>query len=234
MTLAPAPTTPPTPTGDATSLSRLVPPARFANAAEWLRALGDVPLDRIIFDPWPGTATEQDLLRYVEGDRLCELIDGTLVEKPVGWDEAIIAANLILELGTFVRSRGLGVVSGPDSTLRMASTGGVRLPDVAFVAAERLPKTRTPIPTLAPDLAVEVLSKSNTRAEMAQKLREYFGSGTRVVWFIDPTSRTVSVYNAPGDPTRVLTESDALDGEQVVPGFSMPVAELFRNVARAE
>ncbi len=108
-------------------------------------------MERIIFDPWPGTATEADLLRFVERDkRLCELIDGTLVEKPVGWEEALIAMDLGTDLNVYVRSRNLGVVSGPDSTLRMASSGRIRLPDVSFVSLERLPVTRQKIPTLAP------------------------------------------------------------------------------------
>lgn len=212
----------------------VVPSRRFDNAAEWLRALGGVPLERIIFDPWPGSATEADLLRFVERDkRLCELIDGTLVEKPVGWAEAIVAANLITFLGAYVLRKDLGAVSGADSTLRMASSGRVRLPDVAFVSRDRLPPTLQPIPTLAPDLAVEVLSESNTPAEIDQKLREYFQSGTRLAWVIDPRARAAAVYHAPGEPTRVLSESDTLDGEQVVPGFTLPVADLFRNVPPA-
>jgi Uma2 family endonuclease len=207
-------------------------PPRFNNVAELLHALGDVPPERIIFDPLPGTATEADLLHFVERDKLCELIDGTLVEKPVGYDEAIIATNLSAELVAYTKPRDLGVVSGADSTLRMSSGNRVRLPDVAFVSKNRLPKKRGRVPTLAPDLAVEVLSATNTEAEMAQKLREYFPSGTRLVWYIDPATRTVAVYHAPGEPTRVLSESDTLDGEQVIPGFTMPVADLFRNVPR--
>src|SRR6476620_4089347 len=134
------------------------PPPRFDNAAEWHRALGGVPLERIVFDPRPGTATEADLLRFVERDkRLCELIDGTLVEKPVGATESMIAINLATDLNIFVRPRNLGVVLGADGTLRMVS-GRVRLPDVAFIARQRLPggfMPREPIPDLAPDLAVE-------------------------------------------------------------------------------
>ena len=207
------------------------PPRRFDNAAEWLRALGDVPLERIICDPWPGTATEEDLLRLVERDkRLCELVDGTLVEKPVGYWEALIAMNLAVRLGTYVERTGLGAVSGGDSTLRMTWSGRVRLPDLAFISLARPPKTREAIPTLAPDLAVEVLSESNTRAEMDQKLQEYFRSGTRLAWLIDAPTRTVAVYHAVGQPTRVLHETDTLDGEQVVPGFTMLVADLFKNV----
>jgi Uma2 family endonuclease len=113
--------------------------------------------------------------------------------------------------------------------MRMKS-GRVRLPDVAFVSTARLPKTREPIPTLSPDLAVEVLSESNTPDEIAQKLQEYFESGTRLTWIIDPPTRTVAVYHGPGEPTRVLDVNAQLDGEQVVPGFTLPVADLFRNV----
>ena len=213
------------------------PPRRYDNADEWLRALGGVPLKRIIFDPWPGTATEADLLRFVERDkRLCELIDGTLVEKPVGATESMIAINLATDLNLFVRPRNLGVVLGADATLRMTS-GRVRLPDVAFIAREPLPgglMPREAIPDLAPDLAVEVLSESNTPAEIDQKLREYFESGTRLAWVVDPRARTAAVYPARGDPAAVLDEAGRLDGGLVLPGFALPVADLFRGVPPAE
>ncbi|HET6249059.1 MAG TPA: Uma2 family endonuclease [Tepidisphaeraceae bacterium] len=204
--------------------------ARYNNAAEWVHALGDIPLERIICDPWPGTATEADLLRLVERDCLCELIDGTLVAKPMGLMEAIIAANLIGVLGPFVIDRALGAVSGADSTLRMASTGRIRLPDVCFFSLCRLPKTAEAVPTLSPDLAVEVLSAGNTASEMERKLREYFASGTQLTWIIDPVSRVVAIYHRPGEPTRVIPFEGHLDGETVVPGFTMPVSDLFRNV----
>lgn len=208
---------------------------RFENAAQWLDALGGVPLERIIFDPPPGTATEADLLRRLEGgDCLCELIDGTLVEKPVGLFEAIIAANLITFLGHYVLTHDLGAVSGADSTLRMAWSGRIRLPDVSFIAKDRLPATRQPVPTLAPDLAVEVLSESNTTQEIADKIKEYFRSGTRLVWVIDPPSRTVAIYHGPGDPSRVIPPKGSLDGEKVVPGFTMLVSDLFRNVPQQD
>ncbi len=209
---------------------RFTPPRRFDNGAEWLDALGGVPMSRIIFDPWPGTATEADLLEFVERDkRLCELVDGTLVEKPVGYWEEVIAMNLAMPLGNYARDHNLGAISGSSSTLRMAS-GRVRLPDLSFVSMARLPKTLDPIPTLSPDLAVEVISESNTRVEMARKLIEYFASGTRLCWYIDPPTRTVAVYRAPGGPSFVLDLDGTLDGEDVLPGFSLPVADLFRNV----
>ena len=199
----------------------------------WARSVGDIPLGRIVLDPWPGTATERDLLVFVERDkRLCELLDGTLVEKPMGFGESAIAMAIGHAISAFVKPRRLGVVAGADGMMRMAG-GRVRLPDVSFVARESLPGGKIPeepIPTLPPTLAVEVLSPSNTRAEIAQKLREYFESGCRLAWIIDPASRTAEVYRTPGEPTRRLGVDDLLDGEDVLPGFSLRLGEVFADL----
>ena len=211
------------------------PPApaapKYANGAEWLHALGDVPLERIVMDPPPGTATEQDLLRLVERDkRLVELIDGTLVEKPVGWIEALIAVRLITALNNFVLPRKLGVVAGADGTLRMRS-GRVRLPDVTFVSVEDLPGRAIPaepIPQLPPTLAIEVLSEGNTKAEMRQKVKEYFDSRSRLVWLVDPRTKSIAIFeDASDEPARTLVEGDVLDGGNVLPGFTVAVSEVF-------
>jgi len=210
-------------------------PPRFDTAAEWLHALGDVPPERIIFHPLPGTATEADLLHFVERDKLCELIDGTLVEKPVGYLESFIAGIIITHLNQFVIPRGLGIVTGEAGMMRLLS-GRVRIPDAAFVSFDRLPGRMVPtepVPSLAPDLAVEVLSETNTPAEMGQKLREYFESGTRLAWVVDPVSRSVAVYHAPDSPVQTALESDVLGGEMVLPGFTLAVAALFHGVPRA-
>src|SRR5438094_368434 len=115
------------------------PPSLYRNGAEWLDDLGDVPLERVIFDPWPGMATEQDLLRKVEVENHpCELINGTLVEKPMGFAESMLAAALIEILRRFVRPNKLGIITAPDATMRLKS-GLVRLPDVAFISFDRLP-----------------------------------------------------------------------------------------------
>src|SRR5687768_9392303 len=135
------------------------PTVRYQTAAEWLHDLGDVPLDRIVFDPWPGSATEADVLRLDDHeDRLCELINGTLVEKPMGLIESVIACALIAALQNFVHPRRLGVVAGEAGMMRL-SRGLVRIPDVAFISFDRMPGRKLPdepIPSLAPDLAVEV------------------------------------------------------------------------------
>jgi len=162
------------------------------------------------------------------------LIDNTLVEKPVGYLESFIAGILIFHLNQFVLPRDLGIVTGEAGMMRLF-TGRVRIPDVAYVSYDRLPGRAVPtasIPTLAPDLAVEILSDSNTAAEIAQKLREYFQSGTRLAWIIDPPTRSAAIYHAAGEPTRTINEAGVLDGEEVLPGFTLPMAELFRKVPR--
>jgi Uma2 family endonuclease len=220
-----------------TTLTNPTPTARspkYANFAEWLHEeLGDVPLRRIVMDPWMGMATEADLLRLAERDkRLCELIEGTLVEKPVGLYESLLAAWLVTYLNNFVGPRRLGIVSGEAGMMRLFP-GRVRIPDVAFVSIERLPgrtAPREPIPTLSPDLAVEVLSESNTVAEIQIKLRDYFSSGTRLAWIIDPRKRTVAVYESSDQPIRTLTEKDSFDGGDVLQGFTLSVAQLFASV----
>jgi len=193
--------------------------------------LGGVPLDRILCHPAPGTATEADVLRYAEQEprkRLCELVDGVLVEKAVGFYESLLAATLIRLLGNFLDVRDLGIVLGADATLRL-SPGQVRIPDVSFIAWERFPNRELPaepMPDLPPDLAVEVMSASNTRAEMARKLRDYFAAGVRLVWYVYPEQRTVHVYTSLPD-VRVFQETDVLDGGVVLPGFQLTLQEWF-------
>ena len=204
--------------------------------ADWLRSLGDVPIDRIVMDPLPGTATERDLLVFVERDkRLVELIDGTLVEKPVGWMESRIAMWLAVALGNYINPRRLGYLTGEAGTLKMKS-GRVRLPDITFVSVDDVPGgvlPHEPIPELPPTLAVEVISDSNTVTEMQQKTKEYFESGARLVWLIYPSTKTIAVFERfSTEPTRVLSEGDTLDGGRAVPGFSIAVSEVFVPLTR--
>src|SRR5262245_319324 len=198
--------------------------------ADLLDDLGPIPPSRILLFPSPGTATEADVLRLADaGDRrLCELIDGTLVEKPMGLPESILAGAVIAVLRAFVYPRKLGLVAGSDGIVRLWA-GRVRLPDVAYFSWDRIPGRRfpaQPVAELAPDLAVEVVSPNNTRREMEIKRDDYFRAGVRLVWQIDPRARTVDVYTAPDAPT-VLRGTDTLDGGAVLPGFTLPLADLF-------
>jgi Uma2 family endonuclease len=202
----------------------------FENAAELVQRLGNVPLERIRFTPPPGTATERDLRAALNhSGRLFELVDGTLVEKAMGLSESMLALLVARRIGNFAEEYDLGIPSGADGTVRLLK-GLVRIPDVAFFCWDRLPGRvlpSKPIPDLAPDLAVEVLSEGNTPQEMQRKLREYFLAGVRLVWMIDPAKRVAEVYTTPDAPDATLDESQTLDGGDVLPGFLLPLAELF-------
>jgi Uma2 family endonuclease len=206
------------------------------NLAELLDRLGGIPLERVRLHPPPGTATEADVLRALEAPqkRICELIDGVLVEKATGYRESILASMVIESLNAFVRSRNLGLVTAPDGTVRLWA-GRVRIPDVAFFSWDRMPGRKRPpdpIPSLSPDLAIEVLSQSNTPSEMRTKRADYFSVGVRLVWEIDPETRTVQVYSRAAAADAVLTEADDLDGDPVLPGFKLPIGELFAELER--
>lgn len=199
--------------------------------ADLLDRLGGIPLDRIRMRPAPGTATEHDLLDpQYGGTRLCELVDGVLVEKGVGYFESRLGAVLIWYLESFVRRRRLGIVVGADAHTRLRP-GLIRMPDVAFVRKERLPKgkvPRTAIASLPPDLAVEIMSRSNTQRELDRKRREYFDAGVRLVWQVYPRRKIVRVYST-ADEFVELGEDDTLDGGDVLPGFSLSISEWFER-----
>jgi Uma2 family endonuclease len=202
--------------------------------ADLLESLGGIPARRVLLNPVPGTATERDLVALCErNNRLYELVDGTLVEKAMGFDESLFGYFLGLALGNYIQAHDLGKPVGDGALMRLFP-GLVRIPDLAFISWGRYPRKkrrRGEIPTLAPDLVVEVLSKDNTRKEMARKLREYFKAGVRLVWYVDPSKRTVQVYTAV-DRSTLLDESRTLDGGDVLPGFSLSIRDWFAEAER--
>ncbi len=214
-----------------TAPARAQKAATERTVADLQRRFGPIPFSRIRQNPPPGTATEDDVLWLNDHeDRLCELVDGILVEKTVGLEESWLAVRLAGLLSLFVDPSNLGLVTGADGMYRL-SQGLVRIPDVAFVSWDRIPDGQfpeKPIPDLVPDLAVEVISRGNTRKEMDEKLQEYFEKGVRLVWFVRPRTRVVDVYTAADQFTR-LTASATLDGGVVLPGFSILVGDLLRK-----
>jgi Uma2 family endonuclease len=194
----------------------------------WER-LGGVPLKRILSEPAPGTAVEADVLRLHDHEnRLFELVDGVLVEKPMGFLESRLALKIAQILENFVEQHDLGIAVGADGMMRLAR-GLVRIPDVAVILWSKLPDRQIPtepIPNLSPDLAVEVVSKSNTTAEMKRKIGEYFAAGTQVVWIVDPLNRSVTVHSAL-DARRTVTNAETVSAGAVLPGFQISVDELF-------
>lgn len=202
--------------------------------ADLLDRLGDVSPSRVLLSPSPGTATEADLLDAGRAHgRLYELVDGTLVEKAMGYRESLLAGAILAILRSFVVPRNLGLVAGADGSVRLFP-GLVRVPDVAFASWDRTPGRRVPtepIPDLVPDLAIEVLSASNTPREMARKCAEYFQAGVRLVWLVDPSPRVVHVYRGPANFER-LEATATLDGGDVLPGFALSLADLFSELDR--
>ena len=202
-------------------------------AADLVDRFGAIPLSRVCHDPAPGTATEEDVVRlHDHEDRLYELVDQTLVEKTVGTYESYLAMLLGRVLGNFATEHNLGIVLGADGMLRLAP-GLVRIPDVSFIGWDRLPNRRIPdqaIADLVPNLAVEVISPGNTREEMDRKLREYFDAGIRQVWYVYPQSGQVKVYKSL-DQSDTLSQQQTIDGGDILPGFTLPVAELLANPA---
>jgi Uma2 family endonuclease len=204
--------------------------------ADLLARLGNVPLSRVRFRPLPGTAKERDVIaaRRSPKPRLCELIDRVLVEKAaVGSEEALLAGLILQQIWNYLDEHDLGFALGGDGIIRLWR-GRLRIPDVSFFSWSRLPGGEFPseaIASIVPDLAIEVLSRSNTKAEMALKLDDYFRAGTRLVWFVDPRTRTADVYSSATD-FKHIGRSGKLSGDAILPGFSLPLAKLFSRIRR--
>lgn len=192
--------------------------------AELVKRLGDIPLERIRMQPPPGTATEEDAVKT----RLCELVDGVIVEKAMGYPESRLGFLLGRLLDEFGEKHGVGYVAGADALTRL-QPGLLREPDVSFVRWERVPEGEVPsepIGAISPDLAVEVVSIGNSRAEIERKKNEYFDSGVKLVWVVYPRTHTIRVWTATDDSTE-LNIDDNLNGGDVLPGFSVSIRELF-------
>ncbi len=174
--------------------------------------------------------TADDLLRlYSEGVR-GELIQGVFCEKvSAGVEHGKIVINFSSELRSFVRPRNLGTLVASDAGIRLErEPDTVREPDIAFISAERMPldvRVRG-YSEVVPELVVEIVSPSDSRDSVHDKAYMWLFHGVTLVWVVDPETRTLSVYQN-GSPRVILTEEDTLDGSPVLPGFSMPVAEVF-------
>ncbi len=208
-----------------------------APPTEWTLAdvqsrLHGFPAHRIRVYPPPGTATEQDVLNALaRSDRICELIDGTLVEKTMATYESMLAFMLAHLLQRWLDTNNLGAIAVGDGLLKILPDQ-IRAPDVSFICWQRLPGPQSPKPPIyavAPDLAVEIISQGNTEAEMNRKLHDYFQAGVRQVWYIEPKTRTARAYTTEHEWTEIGSDGSLLGGE-VLPGFELPLAELFNRV----
>jgi len=209
--------------------------SRARTFGDVLDKLGGVGPDRVVFIDPPGTATVRDLIEvHAATGRRYELVDGFVVENPMGGVESFLAMELGFFIRDYLRTNNIGFIFGESGVVRIMPKLA-RAPDVAFFSWSKRPDRTIPdeaVPRLVPDIAVEILSRSNSSAEMERKLQEYFAAGVLLVWIINPKSRSASVYTSPTEFTR-LTSVDALDGGDVLPGFLLPLATLFAQLGPA-
>jgi Uma2 family endonuclease len=190
-----------------------------------------VPAQRIRLDPRPGCATEQDAIEY----KCCELIDGTLVEKAAGWYESRLAAVLIGFIDVYLAKNDIAFGLDGTGMIRVGEEQ-IRLPDVSIILWEHFPDRKLPVGQIldiVPDWATEILSPTNTKAEMLRKRREYFAGGAKLVWEVNPPTRTVEVFTAP-DISTTFAENATLDASDVLPGFTLSIRDWFARAGKRD
>ena len=197
--------------------------------ADLAEKFGPMPAHRLVTDPRPGTATDEDWeAANRRGDGLYELIDGTLIRKAVSDLSSWLGGELFRLLANFVTEHRLGYVHPADGYFRLPD--GLRAPDASFTPFADRPgglqaRGYSDVP---PALVVEALSPGNTRREMDLKRTIYFAAGVRLVWEADPLHETVAVWAAPDDRRDLSADAgDALTGAPVLPGFGVPLVDLF-------
>ena len=177
----------------------------------------------------PTLITADDLPRLTPPHKRSELVRGVLVvREPPGYQHGVVTARLARIIADYVDERGVGDVLAGDPGFKLATNPDtVRAPDIAFVKRERAPD---PSPTgfadFAPDLAVEVRSPGDRPGEVLAKVADWLSAGSALVWVVDPGPRCARVYRADGSEALVTAEG-SLDGEDVLPGFSCHLADVF-------
>jgi Uma2 family endonuclease len=177
-----------------------------------------------------GLLTAEEFLQLpnpVDGSQQ-ELVRGEIITvPPPGGMHGVSCNKTGRRLGNFVEEQDRGTVTSNDTGfITERGPDSVRGPDIAYWSKERLPVVPLGYIEIAPDLAIEVLSPSNTVKQILAKLREYFARGVRLVWVIAPEDRTLTIYRTP-EEGRLLHESATVTGEEVLPEFSCRVSDLL-------
>ena len=179
----------------------------------------------------------QELLTAEEFSRLPNPIDGSRQElvrgevitmPPPSHVHGRVQQSIGLRLGIYLLQHPMGQITQNSGIITETGPDSVRGPDVSFWSLERMPLDAEPVvyANVAPDLCVEVLSPGNRPRRMQEKIREYFASGVRMVWMVNPELRTVTVYRHP-EEGKTLWEDATITGDDVIPGFSCRIADFF-------
>jgi Uma2 family endonuclease len=174
------------------------------------------------------TAADLERLQAQLSDYQMELVDGEIIlMSPSGLEPDEIAVEIARQLANWVRPRKLGRVAGSSAGFKLPNaTGDVRAPDCSFIQASRLRRTTQDFAQLIPDLAFEVVSKSDSLSKQRQKVQTYLGLGMVVGVVVDPRTRTVEVYR-PGEEATVLQNGDTLTVPELLPGWEMEVESIW-------
>lgn len=176
--------------------------------------------------------TEEELMRLPHDGFKCELVEGELRMAPTGFNHEDLISALNSRLYPFVAKHRLGAVCGSNLGCWMQS-GNLLCPDLSFISRERVPRStedRQHYFQGAPDLVIEVVSPWDRDARLREKMTDYFASGARLAWVIQSREKSALVYAAANNP-RLLRVTDSLEGEDVLPGFRLPLAELFAELS---
>jgi Uma2 family endonuclease len=175
--------------------------------------------------------TDDELLALPDDTNKYEVLDGELIVSPAGSvTHGVIIMRILIPLGTFVNANSLGQLLEGQSGFRMLNSDFL-VPDISFVARDRWEagiKTEKTFFPGAPDLLVEVLSPSDRPGRTKKRIARLFQNGTRLAWVVDPPHRTVQVYHSAEPDSKLLTAVEALDGEDVVAGFKLPLSQIFK------
>jgi Uma2 family endonuclease len=192
--------------------------------------LGGIPVERIRLNPPPGTATEADLLRRMQGPDawISELIDGVVVDKALSIHKSARAGRLLWGIGNHVHANDLGVMPGGRVPFRFPP-GRVRIPDLCYIPWERIPGEEVPdeeVSGLVPDLTADMFGPGNTEAEIELKVGDYFAAGVRLAWVIDYERERARLISRSGR-VREIGRDESLDGEDVLPGLAIPLSDVL-------
>ncbi|MGH9802807.1 MAG: Uma2 family endonuclease [Blastocatellia bacterium] len=165
-------------------------------------------------------------------DREVELVDGKPeVKDMAGARHGGVTARLLIKVGSYVEDNFLGGVYTPDTTFQIGLNE--RLPDIGFISAERIPEDGEPegLWTIAPDLAVEVISPNDIWEKVMSKVRNYFTAGVQEVWLVSPEQQTITIHHSL-TTTTILISDDELSSEALLPGFRCRVSDIFQPSVR--
>lgn len=203
-------------------------PAALRTREDLLNELGGILPSRVRLTPSLGSANEDSLL--TPAGRYYELANGTLAKKAMGFFESRLSSNLLAILDQWLVQHHIGFAMA-DGAMTSLQNGLVRVPDACFfrwdrVGAQQVPEN--PICGIAPNLAVEVVSRTNTRAEIDRKRCEYFEAGVELVWIVYPEPVKVEIWSTPRD-CHLAGIEDVLDGGTVLPGLRISIRDWFQR-----